>query len=172
VVVRALSAALRGARALAVAGVAGLLAAAAAADAPQLASLAGDRVPLTLAAGERALVVHFWATWCSSCAEELPVIARAARACESHGVRVRIAAAGESAEDVRAYLREHELGLDALLDPHGRAWRAAGGFGLPANWVRTSSGDRLLAGPRTPAQWAELLGELGCPFAPARGPAD
>jgi thiol-disulfide isomerase/thioredoxin len=168
VVVRALSAALRRACAFVVAAAAGLLAAAAAADAPQLVSLAGDPVPLTLAAGERALVVHYWATWCPSCAEELPVVARAARACESHGVRVRIAAAGESAEDVRAYLREHELGFDALLDPRGRAWRAAGGFGLPANWIRTSAGDRLLAGPRTPAQWAELLGGLGCPFAAAR----
>jgi len=150
----------------------GLLAISAAADAPQLVSLAGERVPLALAAGERALVVHFWATWCASCAEELPVVASGAAACAPHGVRVRIAAAGESAEDVRLYLREHALAFDALLDPRGRAWRAAGGFGLPANWIRTSAGDRLLAGPRTPAQWSELLGSLGCPFAAARGEAD
>ncbi|HEY8119805.1 MAG TPA: TlpA disulfide reductase family protein [Myxococcota bacterium] len=143
---------------------AGSLASAARAEPLELRDLAGGRVSL-VRAGERALVVHFWATWCASCAEELPIVARAAAACAPHGVRVRIAAAGESASVVRAYLRAHAFAFEALRDPHGRAWRAAGGFGLPANWLRTSSGDRLVTGPRSPAEWSELLGSLGCPFA-------
>jgi thiol-disulfide isomerase/thioredoxin len=136
----------------------------AAAEPTALRDLAGNAVTLARAQDERALVVHFWATWCASCAEELPVVARAARECGRQGVRVRIAATGEDASVVRAYLAAHALDFEALLDPRGRAWRAAGGFGLPVNWVRSAAGDRLLAGPRTPAQWSELLGELGCDF--------
>jgi hypothetical protein len=82
-------------------------------------------------------------------------------------VRVRIAAAGESADAVRAYQKRHTLAFEALLDPRGRAWRAAGGFGLPANWVRSAKGDRLLSGPRSASAWAELLGTLGCALDPA-----
>lgn len=142
------------------------LAQSAAAEPPALRDFVGNSVALTRAPGERALVVHFWATWCASCAEELPVVARAARECAEHGVRVRIAAAGEEASEVRAYLAAHALDFEPLLDPRGRAWRAAGGFGLPANWVRSGAGDRLLTGPRARAQWSNLLGELGCPFDP------
>jgi thiol-disulfide isomerase/thioredoxin len=144
---------------------ASLLASAAAAAEPALESLAGERVSLARSPGERALVVHFWATWCESCAEELPIVAEAAARCTPHGVRVLVAAAGERADTVRAYLREHTLAVEALLDPAGRAWRAAGGFGLPANWLRADDGERLLPGPRTRAEWSALLGELGCPFA-------
>jgi thiol-disulfide isomerase/thioredoxin len=142
------------------------LAPGAAAEPPALRDFAGNPVALAREPHERALVVHFWATWCASCAEELPVVARAANACAPHGVRVRIAATGEAAGTVRAYLAERALDFEALLDARGKAWRAAGGFGLPANWVRSAAGDRLLPGPRTPAQWAELLGSLGCPFDP------
>ena len=34
----------------------------------------GARVALALGADERALVVHFWASWCLECAEELPAL--------------------------------------------------------------------------------------------------
>jgi thiol-disulfide isomerase/thioredoxin len=138
--------------------------AAAAREPAALTTLAGERIELALAPGERALVVHFWATWCASCSGELPVVARAAATCAPHGVRVRMAATGESAEAVRAYQGAHGIAFEALLDPRGRAWRAVGGSGLPANWVRTPAGDRVLPGPREPAAWRELLAELGCAF--------
>jgi thiol-disulfide isomerase/thioredoxin len=131
-----------------------------------LTTLGGDPVSLARASSERALIVHFWATWCADCAEELSVVARVARACGAQGVSVRIAAAGDSAAAVAAFQRAHGLAFDALLDPSGRAWREAGAFGLPANWLRTPAGDRLLTGPRTPEQWQGLASELGCDFAP------
>lgn len=165
-VARTPAAVLKATRGLAAATAVVAAAAASAREPGALARLTGERVALELGPGERALVVHFWATWCSSCVEELPVVARAAEACAPHGVRVRIAAAGEGADAVQAYLREHDLVFEALLDPGGRAWRAARSLGLPANWIRTSEGDRTLSGPRTPAQWRELLGELGCALAP------
>jgi thiol-disulfide isomerase/thioredoxin len=152
-------------RALALAAALCALPLAARADAPALVSLTGEPAALERAPGERALVVHFWATWCASCVHEIPVVARAAAECAPHGVRIRIAAAGESAAAVRKYQADHAIAFESWLDPHGRAWRAAGGFGLPANWIRTDAGDRLLPGLRSPAQWSELLGELGCPFA-------
>lgn len=149
-----------------------LASAAAAREPAALTTLAGERVELALAPGERALVVHFWATWCASCIEELPVVARAAAACAPQGVRVRIAAAGEEAQTVSDFLRAHGLAFEALLDPHGRAWRAAGGAGLPTNWLRAPAGDRLLPGPRAAAAWRELLAELGCAFDPDLAAAD
>ncbi len=171
-VVRSLSSTLTRIRATVVAGVVSLLATSAAASPPALVDASGRRVSIALASGERGLVVHFWATWCASCAQELPTVASAAAQCAAQRVRVHIAAAGESAEVVRAYQTRHALAFDALLDPRGRAWRAAGGFGLPANWLRSAEGDRLLPGPRSALEWTELLRSLGCVFDPARRAPD
>jgi thiol-disulfide isomerase/thioredoxin len=168
VVGRALPPALIALGALGAAAALAFASAAAAREPLALATLDGERVSLAPAPGERALLVHFWATWCASCAEELPVVARAADACAPQGVRVRIAAAGESATRVRSYLRAHGLAFEALLDPNGRAWRAAGGSGLPANWIRNDAGERLLHGPRSHGEWSSLLAALGCSFPPPR----
>ena len=46
----------------------------------QLRTLDGRSVALEDFRGKR-LLVHFWATWCPSCAEELPALARASAAC-------------------------------------------------------------------------------------------
>jgi thiol-disulfide isomerase/thioredoxin len=112
--------------------------------------------------------VHYWATWCPSCAPELRVLADVARACAGSGVRVLAVDVGESAEEVRRYLAEHALDLPVALDPEGRTWRRAGGRELPANLVWTASERRVSFGPSDADAWRARLAALGCPPAPGR----
>lgn|GEM_PF-6643526 len=154
--------------ALAAAGV-GLVAAPRAAsaggEALALERLDGSAERLALAPGERALLVHFWASWCPDCERELPRLARAARRCDGAGVRVVAVNAGESADEVARFLDEHGLrgaDLPHLRDPRGRAWRTTGARGLPANVVWTGAGRRVEVGPRDAAAWERALAELGC----------
>jgi len=131
----------------------------------ELVTLEGVRVSLAPSAG-RALVVHFWATWCPSCADELPELVRASAACAG-AVEIAIVDVGDGADDVRAFLVEHGITAAPLLDPDGKAWRATvGGGGLPANLVWSASARRSELGPRTPERWRELLAQLGCTAAP------
>ncbi len=122
----------------------------------------GEPVLLDRKPEECALIVHFWATWCASCAEELPLLGRLAASFAREGVRIAIVAAGEEASVVQDYLTAHALALPVLLDPRGGAWRKAGGVGLPLNLVRTKHGDRLLAGPRSASDWESLRESLHC----------
>jgi thiol-disulfide isomerase/thioredoxin len=133
-----------------------------------LTSLAGDPVLLDRKPDECALIVHFWATWCANCAEELPLLGRLAVELAHERVRLVIVAAGEDAQVVRDYLTAHALSIPVLLDARGKVWRKAGGVGLPLNLIRTAAGDRLLAGPQSEAQWAAARGSLHCrsPAAP------
>ena len=113
---------------------------------------------------EAALVVHFWASWCPDCAEELPVVEQSARACGT-GSRVRVLAVnvGDTAEEARQFAAQHGVSsLPVLLDEGGRAWRAAGLFGLPANLIWTADGVQRSEGPRSAARWREALASLGC----------
>src|SRR5262245_40423773 len=124
-------------------------------------TLAGEPVAPAPRAG-RALVVHFFATWCPSCAEELPELARASSACAG-AFEIALVDVNEDAGAVRRFLGDHGVALPALRDPGGRAWRASvGGRGLPANLIWKGDQRRSDVGPRTPEQWRELFAELGC----------
>jgi len=137
-----------------------------AAPAPlELVGRAGEPVRLALEPGERALVVHFWATWCADCETELPALERAARACEGAPVRVVTVNAGESAETVARFEAEQTITLPVLRDPDGAAWRRFA-RGLPANVVWTASGQRSEVGPHDESAWQRKLAALGCRAAP------
>jgi thiol-disulfide isomerase/thioredoxin len=118
---------------------------------------------VTLAPREgRALVVHFFATWCPSCAEELPELARAATAC-ADTLEIALVDVDEEPDAVRGFLAAHGLALPTLRDPGGRAWRASvGGRGLPANLIWTEGQRRSDVGPKEPGKWRALFAELGC----------
>ncbi len=132
----------------------------------ELRTLAGESARITHAAGEPDVVLHFWATWCPECAEELPSLASAARACDSARVRVFAVNAGDAPERVKAYLAQHAFALPVLLDPGGRAWRQAGFFGLPSNLIWTAQGVTTSSGPTSAEHWRERLAGLGCATAP------
>jgi thiol-disulfide isomerase/thioredoxin len=121
---------------------------------------AGAPVELALAPGELALVVHFWASWCKECADELPGLERAARACTG-AVRVVPVNVGEPLDVALAFRARHGLGLPLLRDPEGRVWRRLAP-GLPANLVWTPVGRRVEVGPYAPFEWERRLGALGC----------
>ena len=128
----------------------------------QLETLAGERVALAPAAG-RALVVHFWATWCPSCADELPALALARAAC-ADALEIAVVDVDEEPDEIRGYLARHAIALESLRDPGGRVWRkAVGARGLPANLIVTPDGERRSElGPRSREQWRALFAQLGC----------
>jgi len=129
----------------------------------ELRALEGPEVRITRGPGEPDVVLHFWATWCPECAEELPSLGSAARACDPARVRVLAVDVGEAPALVKAYLAEHAFALPVLLDPGGRAWRQAGFFGLPSNLIWTAQGVTTSSGPTSAERWRERLAGLGCP---------
>ncbi len=126
-----------------------------------LRTLDGTAAELGRSDGERALVVHFWATWCTSCAEELPALSLAAAACGST-VRIVAVDVDEAPEVVTAFVTEHRIALPVLLDPGGAEWRRAELPGLPANLIATADGVRRTVGPTDEAHWHERLRSIGC----------
>jgi len=137
-----------------------------------LETLSGEPEMLSLAQGERALVVHFWATWCRECVEELPVLAKAVPSCAGSGVRIVAVNVGEDRRAIERFLAPLELDLTVLRDPRGQVWRRVSGIGLPTNLTWTSEGRKAEVGPRDATTWRRILGALGCrdpgPARPAR----
>ena len=107
-------------------------------------------------------VLHFWASWCSECIEELPALAAAAQGCDPARVQVIAVNVAEEPEQVRRYMAEQSVALPVLLDPRGTEWRAAGLWGLPANLWWTGSGVRTRGGATSAKEWRRELRALGC----------
>ena len=121
----------------------------------------GGDVELRPAEGQM-LVLHFWATWCPTCIEDIRHLQNAASACSKERVRVVLVNVGEGDEDIREFVKEHDVRLPVLRDPKGRLWRRTDGRGLPANLFWSSEDKRTDVGPKTEAEWRSILASQGC----------
>ncbi len=80
-----------------------------------------DGHPISLAALKgRPVLINFWATWCTPCREELPMIASAYRAHRDQGFTVVAIDYKESADAVRKFWSDQKLEPAPVLDPDGR----------------------------------------------------
>lgn len=98
-----------------------------------LPDLQGREVTLASLRG-RAVLVHFWATWCPVCRDELPLLEEAARE-RSGSLTVLGVNLGEKRDKVAAYAREAGLTFPILLDGRGKVAARYGVLSLPITLV-------------------------------------
>ena len=124
------------------------------------ASLEGRTVQLSEFRG-KPVVLNLWATWCSPCVREMPVLQRAQA--EHPEVNFVFLNQGESADKVAAWLQSRRFLLrNVLLDGEGRAGAAFKQRALPTTLFFDASG-RLVSmrvGELSPATLTERLQAL------------
>jgi thiol-disulfide isomerase/thioredoxin len=87
--------------------------------------LDGTPVNLGKFLGQKPVFLEFWATWCEVCEALLPKVKTAMNAyggkVEFIGINVTV---NQKREDVRAYLKQHQLHFRPLYDDQGASIRA------------------------------------------------
>lgn len=121
----------------------------------------GNETVLRPGAGE-LLVLHFWASWCPSCIEDIDNLQRAVAACPRAPFRVIAVNVGEDESDVAEFVKEHDVTLPVLRDPKGHVWREIDSRGLPMNFFWTRESRRTDVGPKTVDAWLSELAPSGC----------
>ena len=132
-------------------------------DTPALSFQRSDGTAGTLAdCRGRHTLVHFWASWCGPCKQQLPALRRLQERFAGRG----LALLGLSLDDHQAAWQAALKRLD-LPWPQGRlaAARAAGVSSVPAYWLLDRTG-KLVAKSNGPEELAPFLprsgrGELG-----------
>ena len=79
----------------------------------RLADLSGHKVASSAWAG-KVLVLNFWATWCSSCVGEMPMLIRAQADLQESGVQF-VGIAVDRPEDVHSFLVDHPVNYPILI---------------------------------------------------------
>lgn len=83
-----------------------------------LPDLLGQPLDLRQRFAGRPLLINVWASWCGPCVEEMPELARFARAQEPHGVQV-LGLALDTPEDVQRFLQRVPVGYPIVLETPG-----------------------------------------------------
>ena len=102
-----------------------------------LATLDGRSIDLDAARGQ-PMVINLWATWCPPCRREMPMLIDVAA---TSTVPVLVANQGETAAQIRTYLKREDLPADAIrLDPAGSLASATGSSALPTTLFIDAAG--------------------------------
>lgn len=122
-----------------------------------------DGAPLAIAADpSRVTLVHFFASWCEPCEEELPALARYARD-EAASVKLVGVAVAEPASRAKKFVARFDLPGEVASDTDKEVAAAFAVRGLPATVALAPDGRALTAaGPLdwTSAAVAETISKL------------
>ncbi|MFY1698057.1 MULTISPECIES: TlpA family protein disulfide reductase [unclassified Solwaraspora] len=94
--------------------------------APAVSGTLTDRTPLELADlwAERAVVLTFFTSWCTLCADQQRALSDLARANADRVVFVGVVGAEDDPAQVRDYLHRHRVEHPVLVDDDQTIWRA------------------------------------------------
>lgn len=99
-------------------------------------TLDGDTLSLAALRGE-AVMLNVWATWCTPCREEMPLLEALHKEYGAQGLRivgVSVDAAGMT-RDIRRFVDEHDLTFTILHDPADRVTRTFRARAVPETYL-------------------------------------
>ncbi len=106
----------------------------------RLTALDGRQVSLSDYRG-KVVMVHFWATWCPPCVEEIPTLERLYRGLLGKDFAILAVSVDEGgAEAVTSFMQRNRLSLPVLLDPRRSVSRLYGTFKFPETYLLDRDG--------------------------------
>lgn len=86
------------------------------------------------------VLLHFWATWCEPCVDELPALERFSRRADGMIAFVTVALDGSDTAAVDEFRERHGITLPIVYEEDARGHRPYTGWGLPATYLIAPDG--------------------------------
>ena len=108
------------------------------------------------ASTSKLTALHFWATWCVPCVDELPMVDDAKKIFGEKGLQVvAIALDGKRMDKVQTFLKSHKIeAITPYIDPTQKTLKLAGLQGLPGTLFINSKGI-IVARADGPIDWQQ-----------------
>jgi thiol-disulfide isomerase/thioredoxin len=118
-----------------------------------LPALAGGSLDLEQLRG-KVVLVNYWATWCPPCRKEMPSMNRLAQRLADKPFVILGVNAGDTPEDIRAFLKRVPVAFPIVLDQEGTTLKAWQVFAFPTSYVVDKQG-RVRMGLFGSIEWDE-----------------
>lgn len=102
----------------------------------------------------KVVAIRFWADWCKSCAEEMPVIAKVYNKYKDKGLVILAINIGQERVALVKFVKGIEISYPVLLDPGTVINKRYGVTGLPTTFIIDRNGTMR----------QKILGEVGQTF--------
>jgi len=99
----------------------------------------GEKFELEEARG-RWVFLHFWASWCGPCREEMPAIQKLADAVKSEQFQIVMINTAEDEDTIFEFLAAIDVELNSLMDVDGMVTEAWKPRGLPTTFLISPKG--------------------------------
>ena len=86
----------------------------------------------------KVVFINFWATWCTPCRKELPMLNELQK--KSKDVVVLAVNIDKKRSNVESFLKGYSLNIPILLDPDGRVVASYGARAMPASFILDRDG--------------------------------
>jgi peroxiredoxin len=83
----------------------------------------------------KVVLVHFWATWCPPCVEEIPTIERFYQQVMGTGIEVLAVSVDDNANALKTFLEKNKVHFPVLRDPGSATAGSYGTFKFPETYV-------------------------------------
>jgi peroxiredoxin len=83
----------------------------------------------------KVVMVHFWATWCPPCVDELPTIEKLHRTIADKDFQLLAVSVDDGAPEVAAFLKKNKMDLPVLLDPGRKTAGHYGTYKFPETYI-------------------------------------
>lgn len=100
----------------------------------------GEKFELEEARG-RWVFLHFWASWCGPCREEMPAIQKLADAVKSERFQIVMVNTAEDEDTIFEFLAAINVELNSLMDVDGMVTEAWKPRGLPTTFLISPKGE-------------------------------
>jgi thiol-disulfide isomerase/thioredoxin len=84
--------------------------------------------------------VHFWASWCGPCREEMPAVQRMWNELQKEGLKIALINTAEDEDTLFSFLAAHAPDIRPLMDADGQVTEAWKPRGLPATYLVDKQG--------------------------------
>lgn len=116
-----------------------------------------QKITLSETAKNHTVLIAFWATWCPSCVEEIPLLNSWNDQYTAKGLRILGVNVQEPRGRVLEFEQGHSMNYPILLDENGDVANRFGLVGLPASVMLAKGGEIIYYGFGLPENIEELI---------------
>lgn len=109
----------------------------------------GQTVALSNFLGQKTVVLNFWASWCTTCEEEIPQLVKLKAALPADSVFLGINA-GDSSRAAMHFVEKNSYPYEVLLDTQKAIAKQFQVSGIPQTLIINKTGEIVYRGSRPP----------------------